>query len=114
MLEVLYASGLRRVELVSMKIYQANLNAGVVRILGKGAKERLVPLGEEAIEWVRRYLKQSRPDLGRKSSDALFITARGAAMTRQAFWHNLSGSARVPFLASPSHRTCCATLFATT
>ena len=90
MLEVLYASGLRVSELVSMKIYQANLNSGVVRVLGKGSKERLVPLGEEAIEWVRRYLKESRADLlGRKSSDALFLTARGAAMTRQAFWHNL-------------------------
>jgi len=90
MLEVLYASGLRVSELVSMKTYQANLNAGVVRILGKGSKERLVPLGEEAIEWMRRYLKESRPDLlGRRSSDALFLTARGAAMTRQAFWHNL-------------------------
>jgi len=90
MLEVLYASGLRVSELVSMKVYQANLNSGVVRILGKGSKERLVPLGEEAIEWVRRYLKQSRAELlGRKSSDALVVTARGAAMTRQAFWHNL-------------------------
>jgi integrase/recombinase XerD len=90
MLEVLYASGLRVSELVTMKVYQANLNSGVVRVLGKGSKERLVPLGEEAIEWVRRYLKQSRPDLlRRKSSDALFLTARGAAMTRQAFWHNI-------------------------
>jgi integrase/recombinase XerD len=90
MLEVLYASGLRVSELVTMKVYQANLNSGVVRIMGKGSKERLVPLGEEAIEWVRRYLRQSRPDLlRRKSSDALFLTARGAAMTRQAFWHNI-------------------------
>jgi integrase/recombinase XerD len=90
MLEVLYASGLRVSELVAMKVYEANLNAGVVRVLGKGSKERLVPLGEEAIEWVRRYLKQSRPEiLGKRSSDALFVTGRGAAMTRQAFWHNL-------------------------
>ena len=99
MLEVLYASGLRVSELVSLKIYQANLNAGVVRVLGKGSKERLVPLGEEAIEWLRRYLKQARPELlGRKSSDALFLTGRGAAMTRQAFWHNLKrlGSRAIP------------------
>jgi integrase/recombinase XerD len=90
MLEVLYASGLRVSELVAMKVYEANLNSGVVRVLGKGSKERLVPLGEEAIEWVRRYLKQSRPEiLGKRSSDALFVTGRGAAMTRQAFWHNL-------------------------
>jgi len=99
MLEVLYASGLRVSELVSLKIYQANLDAGVVRVLGKGSKERLVPLGEEAIEWLRRYLKQARPALlGRKSSDALFLTGRGAAMTRQAFWHNLKrlGSRALP------------------
>ena len=99
MLEVLYASGLRVSELVSMKVYEANLEAGVVRILGKGAKERLVPLGEEAIEWVRRYLKRARPALlGRKSSDALFVTARGAAMTRQAFWHNVKrlGARAIP------------------
>jgi len=99
MLEVLYASGLRVSELVSLKIYQANLDAGVVRVLGKGSKERLVPLGEEAIEWLRRYLKQARPALlGRKSSDALFLTARGAAMTRQAFWYNLKrlGSRALP------------------
>jgi integrase/recombinase XerD len=99
MLEVLYASGLRVSELVSLKIYQANLDAGVVRVLGKGSKERLVPLGEEAIEWLRRYLKQARPELlGRKSSDALFLTGRGAAMTRQAFWHNLKrlGSRALP------------------
>jgi integrase/recombinase XerD len=106
MLEVLYASGLRVSELVSMKIYQANLDAGVVRILGKGSKERLVPLGEEAIEWLRRYLKQARPALlGRKSSDALFLTGRGAAMTRQAFWHNLKrlGSRAIPGKALSPH-----------
>jgi len=106
MLEVLYASGLRVSELVSMKVYQANLNSGVVRILGKGSKERLVPLGEEAVEWVRRYLKQSRPDLlGRKSSDALFLTGRGAGMTRQAFWHNLKrlGARAIPGKAISPH-----------
>ena len=99
MLEVLYASGLRVSELVAMKVYEANLNAGVVRVLGKGSKERLVPLGEEAIEWVRRYLKQSRPELlGKRSSAALFVTRRGAAMTRQAFWHNLKryGARAIP------------------
>jgi len=93
-------------ELVSMKVYQANLNSGVVRILGKGSKERLVPLGEEAVEWVRRYLKQSRPDLlGRKSSDALFLTGRGAGMTRQAFWHNLKrlGARAIPGKAISPH-----------
>jgi len=106
MLEVLYASGLRVSELVSMKVYEANLDAGVVRILGKGSKERLVPLGEEAIEWLRRYLKQARAVLlGRKSSDALFLTGRGAAMTRQAFWHNLKrlGSRAIPGKAISPH-----------
>lgn len=99
MLEVLYASGLRVSELVAMKMHEANLDAGVVRILGKGSKERLVPLGEEAIEWLRRYLDQARPAiLGRRSSNALFLTSRGKAMTRQAFWHNLKryGARAIP------------------
>jgi integrase/recombinase XerD len=99
MLEVLYACGLRVSELIGLKIFAANLDAGVVRILGKGSKERLVPLGEEAVEWVRRYCEAARPELlGGRSSDALFITARGAAMTRQAFWHNLKryGARAVP------------------
>jgi len=99
MIEVLYASGLRVSELVSLKVFEANLDAGVVRILGKGSKERLVPLGEEAIDWVHRYLREARPVLiRRKSSDALFVTGRGAAMTRQAFWHNLKrhGARAIP------------------
>jgi integrase/recombinase XerD len=106
MLEVLYASGLRVSELVAMKVYEANLNAGVVRVLGKGSKERLVPLGDEAIEWVRRYLKQSRAELlGKRPSDALFVTRRGAAMTRQAFWHNLKrlGRRAIPGKAISPH-----------
>jgi integrase/recombinase XerD len=88
MLEVLYASGLRVSELVGLKIFEASLDAGVVRVLGKGSKERLVPLGEEAVAWVQRYLAQARPALmKKKQSDALFVTGRGAGMTRQAFWH---------------------------
>ncbi len=88
MLETLYATGLRVSELVAMKIFEADLAAGVVRVLGKGSKERLVPLGEEAVHWLRRYIAVSRKDLLRKkASDALFVTARGAGMTRQAFWH---------------------------
>jgi integrase/recombinase XerD len=90
MLEVLYAAGLRVSELVGVKSHEANLDAGVVRILGKGSKERLVPLGEEAVAWVQRYLRDARPALLKKrSSDALFVTDRGAGMTRQAFWHLL-------------------------
>jgi integrase/recombinase XerD len=80
MLETLYATGLRVSELVSLKRFAVNLDAGVVRVLGKGAKERLVPLGEEAVEWISRYLKTH-------GANALFVTSRGVAMTRQAFWH---------------------------
>ena len=88
MLEVLYASGLRVSELVGLKTFEANLDAGVVRILGKGSKERLVPLGEEAVASVQKYLAEARRALlKKKSSDALFVTERGTGMTRQAFWH---------------------------
>jgi integrase/recombinase XerD len=88
MLEVLYAAGLRVSELVSLKTLQVNLDAGVVRVMGKGSKERMVPLGEEAVDWIARYVKDGRPKLkGKRESEALFITARGAGMTRQAFWH---------------------------
>ena len=90
MLEVLYAAGLRVSELTSLKVFEVDLSAGVVRVLGKGSKVRLVPLGEEAVDWVRRYMSDSRPSLlKRKSSDHLFVTARGAGMTRQAFWQNI-------------------------
>jgi integrase/recombinase XerD len=82
MLETLYATGLRVSELVSLKTFEVNLDAGVVRVMGKGSKERLVPLGEEAVEWIGRYLKTRKGQ-----ADALFLTARGAGMTRQAFWH---------------------------
>lgn len=82
MLETLYATGLRVSELVALKTFEVNLDANVVRVLGKGSKERLVPLGEEAADWISRYLKARD---GR--SDALFVTGRGSGMTRQAFWH---------------------------
>jgi integrase/recombinase XerD len=82
MLETLYATGLRVSELVSLKRFAVNLDAGVVRVTGKGAKERLVPLGEQAVEWIARYLGEAK-----NASDSLFVTSRGAAMTRQAFWH---------------------------
>jgi integrase/recombinase XerD len=82
MLETLYATGLRVSELVALKIFEVNLDANVVRVLGKGSKERLVPLGEEAAHWLSVYIKQ------RKSGpNALFVTARGSGMTRQAFWY---------------------------
>jgi integrase/recombinase XerD len=84
MLETLYATGLRVSELVALKTFEVNLDAGVVRVMGKGSKERLVPLGEEAADWISRYLESRK-----KTSHALFITARGGGMTRQAFWHLL-------------------------
>ncbi len=88
MLELLYASGLRVSELVTLRVAQLSQDMGVVRILGKGSKDRLVPVGEVALDWVRRYVRQSRPSLLEgKQSDALFVTSRAHAMTRQAFWH---------------------------
>ena len=87
MLETLYASGLRVSELVGLKTVQVSLDMNVVRILGKGARERLTPLGEEAAEWITRYQREARPQLlGARKSDALFVTVRGGPMTRQAFW----------------------------
>ena len=88
MLEALYATGLRVSELVGLKLFEVDLQAGVVRVFGKGSKERLVPLGEEAVSSLRGYLSSSRKILlGKRSSDALFVTGRGGGMTRQAFWH---------------------------
>lgn len=87
MLELLYATGLRVTELVTLKVAQLSLDAGIVRVMGKGSKERLVPVGEEALEWLGRYLREARPALlaGRLADD-LFVTLRGEAMTRQMFW----------------------------
>lgn len=87
MLETLYATGLRVSELVNLKIHEISLTDGALRVLGKGSKERLVPLGEEAIDWVNRYVQQGRADIlqGQKT-DAVFVTARGGPMTRQMFW----------------------------
>ena len=82
MLETLYATGLRVSELVSLKVFEVDLNANVVRTMGKGSKQRLVPLGEEAADWIQKYLKERKKTV----SNTLFITARGSGMTRQAFW----------------------------
>ena len=100
MLETLYATGLRVSELVGLKLHEASFDMGVVRVFGKGSKERLVPLGEEAVDWLRRYLAEARPALlsGRQSDD-LFVTARGASMTRQAFWQLIKRYAQVAGIA---------------
>jgi integrase/recombinase XerD len=87
MLETLYACGLRVSELVGMRSVDVGIAEGVLRVVGKGDKERLVPMGEEAIAWIQRYLTQGRaPLLGQQVCDALFVTGRGDGMTRQMFW----------------------------
>lgn len=86
MLEVLYATGLRVSELVSLKISDLNLDLGFLITLGKGSKERTVPLGQSALGWIKRYLPVRRKLLGEKSSAFLFLTSRGQPLTRQSFW----------------------------
>lgn len=90
MLELLYACGLRVSELTSLQISQVSLNQGVVRVFGKGSKERLVPMGEEALDWLRRYMGAQRGEFLRGSpSDVVFPSRRGTQMTRQTFWHRI-------------------------
>ena len=96
MLEVLYATGLRVSELVGLTPGQVSLGQGLVRVVGKGGKERLVPLGEEAADWIRRFLDGPRGELlSAQPCDALFPTRRGGGMTRQAFWYRIKQHARV-------------------
>ncbi|MDX1297656.1 MAG: site-specific tyrosine recombinase XerD [Pseudomonas sp.] len=100
MLEVLYACGLRVSELIGLTLEQVNLRQGVLRVFGKGSKERLVPLGEEAIAWIERYSKEARPFLlDGKPSDVLFPSLRGEQMTRQTFWHRIKHQAGVAGIA---------------
>ncbi|MFT4020026.1 MAG: site-specific tyrosine recombinase XerD [Acinetobacter sp.] len=87
MLEVLYACGLRVSELITLRVDFLNLKQGFVRILGKGNKERLVPLGEIACEWLQRYFTEARPQLLKTSSDYVFLTQQGGIMSRQNFWY---------------------------
>ncbi len=102
MFEVLYAAGLRVSELIAVKTFEVDLGAGVVRVLGKGSKVRMVPLGEEAVHWIRRYQAEARGAiLGRKPSDHLFVTERGSGMTRQAFWRNLTRYGRKAIPGKP-------------
>lgn len=96
MLELLYACGLRVSELVGVTTHDINLRQGVVRMLGKGSKERLVPMGEEAMDWIRRYVKEARPLLLKSPDDPiLFPSNRGERMTRQTFWHRIKHHVRV-------------------
>ncbi|HSH29358.1 MAG TPA: site-specific tyrosine recombinase XerD [Thiohalobacter sp.] len=102
LLELVYACGLRVSELVALTLPQLNLRQGVVRITGKGGKERLVPLGEEAAGWLVRYLEQARPVLLRgRTSDSLFPGRDGAALTRQACWHRIKRYALEAGIRSP-------------
>ena len=96
MLELMYASGLRVSELVGLEFADVNVNQGIIRVLGKGNKERLVPLGEDALAWLERYLVSGRPQLMQGSEcQHVFVTARKAGMTRQAFWHAIKRCARL-------------------
>lgn len=102
MLELMYGSGLRVSELVGLKSVHLGLAEGVLRVVGKGSKERIVPFGEEAHGWLQRYLGEARAAiLGGQASDALFVTARGGAMTRQAFWLLVKKYARAAGILVP-------------
>jgi integrase/recombinase XerD len=102
MLELMYASGLRVSELVTLKTVHLSLSEGALRVTGKGSKERLVPFGEEAQGWLERYIAQARAAiLGGQSSDALFVTARGGPMTRQMFWKLVKAHAAQAGITAP-------------
>ncbi len=91
MLELMYSSGLRVSELVSLELGQINQNLGLVRLTGKGNKERVIPVGEEALYWLKQYMQQGRPQLikTRVTTNALFLSSRGQGITRQAFWQHI-------------------------
>jgi integrase/recombinase XerD len=96
MLEVLYACGLRVSELISVRMSEVNLRQGVIRVMGKGSKERLVPMGEEAMDWITKFVREGRNDLLKNNlhEDILFPSTRGSQMTRQAFWYRIREHAR--------------------
>jgi integrase/recombinase XerD len=102
MLELMYASGLRVSELVALKTFELSLNDGALRIIGKGAKTRMVPFGGQARQWIERYMKEARwAILDGKQDDALFVTARGGPMTRQMFWVIIKKHAQKAGITSP-------------
>jgi integrase/recombinase XerD len=94
MLELMYASGLRVSEIVSLPRERVDLDSGILRVSGKGGRERLVPFGRSAAEWLRRYAANGRPILDRRGVASLFLSARGRAMTRQRFWQLIAGYGR--------------------
>jgi len=95
MLELMYATGVRVSELISITLPRVNLRQCVIRVFGKGNKERIIPLGEEAVDWLERYLGEARAALLKeRPCDAVFVTRRGSAMTRQAFWYLIKRYAR--------------------
>jgi integrase/recombinase XerD len=102
MLELMYASGLRVSELVSLKTFNVSMSEGVLRVLGKGSKERLVPFGLVARDWIMGYLAESRPAiLGGQQTDDLFVTGRGSGMTRVMFWMIVRKHARSAAITAP-------------
>jgi integrase/recombinase XerD len=102
MIELMYASGLRVSELVELKTVYVGLSEGVLRVMGKGSRERLVPFGEEAHAWLQRYLDEARGVILKgQRSDALFVTARGGAMTRQMFWILIKRHAQTAGVSAP-------------
>ena len=107
MLELMYASGLRVSEIVALTLDQVSMHRGLVRLIGKGDKERLVPMGESAQDWLQKYLETARPALLKaRQAEAVFVTARGAAMTRQAYWYMIKRyAARVGIRGSLSPHT---------
>lgn len=101
MLELLYACGLRVTELISLRTTDIDTMQGVIRVLGKGSKERLVPMGEEAAQWLQHYYTQSRRELLKQASDVCFPSLRGQQMTRQTFWHRVKHYAIVAGIDKP-------------
>jgi len=102
MLELLYACGLRVTELVDIQLTEVILSDGVIRVTGKGSKTRLVPMGEEAVDWIKKYIAEARGDiLRKKTSKFLFVTNRGGAMTRQAFWYVIKKYAVIANINKP-------------
>jgi integrase/recombinase XerD len=102
MLELLYACGLRVTELVSILLTEVIISDGIIRVTGKGNKTRLVPMGEDALDWVQQYIDDARHDiLKKKTSKFLFVTSRGGAMTRQAFWYLIKKYALVADIDTP-------------